>query len=60
MFYGRIVKSTIDNPYDKFIDQVPGLKDNTILQLLEAKISKKNIQLRTGSLELLRAAVNEL
>ena len=37
MFYGRIVKSTIDNPYDKFIEQYPGLKDNTILQLLEGE-----------------------
>jgi len=43
MFYGRIVKSTIDNPYDKFIDQVPGLKDNTILQLLEGENIKERI-----------------
>lgn len=43
MFYGRIVKSSIDNPYDKFIDQVPGLKDNTILQLLEGENIKEKI-----------------
>ncbi|MBK7432517.1 MAG: gliding motility protein GldN [Chitinophagaceae bacterium] len=43
MFYGRIVKSTIDNPYDKFIDQIPGLKDNMILQLLEGENIKEKI-----------------
>jgi len=43
MFYGRIVKSTIDNPYNKFIDQVPGLKDNGILQLLEGENIKERI-----------------
>ena len=43
MFYGRIVKSSIDNPYDKFIDQIPGLKDNGILQLLEGENIKERI-----------------
>jgi len=43
MFYGRIVKSTIDNPYDKFIDQIPGLKDSGILQLLEGENIKEKI-----------------
>ena len=43
MFYGRIVKSTIDNPYDKFIDQYPGLKDKNILQLLEGENIKEKI-----------------
>ena len=43
MFYGRIVKSTIDNPYDKFIDQFPGLKDKNILQLLEGENIKEKI-----------------
>lgn len=43
MFYGRIVKSTLDNPYNKFIDEVPGLKDNTILQLLEGENIKDKI-----------------
>lgn len=43
MFYGRIVKSTIDNPYNRFIDQIPGFKDNTILQLLEGENIKEKI-----------------
>ena len=43
MFYGRIVKSTIDNPYDRFIDQYPGLKDKGILQLLEGENIKEKI-----------------
>jgi len=43
MFYGRIVKSTIDNPYDRFIEQYPGLKDKGILQLLEGENIKEKI-----------------
>jgi gliding motility associated protien GldN len=43
MFYGRIVKSTIDNPYDKYIDQLGGFKDNNILQLLEGDNIKDKI-----------------
>ena len=43
MFYGRIIKSTIDNPYDRFIKQIPGLQDNTILQLLEGENIKEKI-----------------
>ena len=43
MFYGRIVKSTIDNPYDRFINQYPGLKDKGILQLLEGENIKEKI-----------------
>jgi gliding motility associated protien GldN len=43
MFYGRIIKSTIDNPYDKFIEQYPGLKDKGILQLLEGEDIKEKI-----------------
>lgn len=43
MFYGRIVKSSVDNPYDKFIDQIPGMKDNGILQLLEGENIKEKI-----------------
>jgi gliding motility associated protien GldN len=43
MFYGRIIKSTIDNPYDRFIDQYPGLKDKGILQLLEGENIKEKI-----------------
>lgn len=43
MFYGRIVKSTIDNPYDLAIKNYWGLKDNTILQLLEGENIKDKI-----------------
>ena len=43
MFYGRIIKSSIDNPYDRFIDQYPGLKDKGILQLLEGENIKEKI-----------------
>jgi len=43
MFYGRIIKSTIDNPYDRFIEQYPGLKDKGILQLLEGENIKDKI-----------------
>jgi gliding motility associated protien GldN len=43
MFYGRIVKSSIDNPYDKYIDQLGGFKDNNILQLLEGDNIKDKI-----------------
>jgi len=43
MFYGRIVKSTLDNPYDRYLDQMNGLKDNKILQLLEGENIKDRI-----------------
>lgn len=43
MFYGRIIKSTIDNPYDQFIRNTSGLKDNTILQLLEGENIREKI-----------------
>ena len=43
MFYGRIIKSTIDNPYDKFIKDYKGLQENTILQLLEGENIKDKI-----------------
>lgn len=43
MFYGRIVKSTMDNPYDMLLKNYPGLKDNTILQLLEGENIKEKI-----------------
>lgn len=43
MFYGRIIKSSIDNPYDRFIEQYPGLKDKPILQLLEGENIKEKI-----------------
>jgi len=43
MFYGRIIKSTIDNPYDRYIREYPGLKDKNILQLLEGENIKEKI-----------------
>ena len=43
MFYGRIIKSTIDNPYDLYIKNQKGLQDNTILQLLEGENIKEKI-----------------
>jgi len=43
MFYGRIYKSTINNPNNLELDQYPGLKDNKILQLLEGENIKETI-----------------
>ncbi|MEI9957141.1 MAG: gliding motility protein GldN [Ferruginibacter sp.] len=43
MFYGRIIKSTLDNPYDLPIKNYAGLKNNTILQLLEGENIKEKI-----------------
>ena len=37
MFYGRIIKSTLDNPWDLKLSEQTGLKDNRILQLLEGE-----------------------
>ena len=42
-FYGRIIKSTLDNPYDKALKDFGGLKDNPILQLLEGETIKDRI-----------------
>jgi gliding motility associated protien GldN len=43
MFYGRIVKSTIDNPYDLLIKNYTGIGDKPILQLLEGENIKEKI-----------------
>jgi hypothetical protein len=43
MFYGRIIKSTIDNPYDQFIKNYKGISENPILQLLEGETIKEKI-----------------
>ncbi|MDQ6902087.1 MAG: gliding motility protein GldN [Bacteroidota bacterium] len=43
MFYGRIIKSTLDNPFDQYLSQQQGLKDNRILQLLEGENIKDKI-----------------
>jgi len=37
MFYGRIIKSTLDNPFNQFLSEQQGFKDNRILQLLEGE-----------------------
>ncbi len=41
MFYGRIIKSTLDNPWDQYLSEQQGLKDNRILQLLEGENIKE-------------------
>ena len=43
MFYGRIIKSTIDNPQDKAIRYYNGITDKPILQLLEGENIKEKI-----------------
>ena len=43
MFYGRIVKSTIDNPRDMYIKNYKGMSENTILQLFEGENIKEKI-----------------
>ena len=43
MFYGRIIKSTIDNPYNLEIKNYKGLSENTILQLFEGENIKDKI-----------------
>lgn len=43
MFSGRIIKSTIDNPFDLPLSVTPGLKDNTVFQLLEGERIKEKI-----------------
>jgi len=43
MFYGRIIKSTIDNPYDLYIKNFKGLSENTVFQLLEGENIKEKI-----------------
>jgi len=43
MFSGRIIKSTIDNPFDLPISATPGLKERGVLQLLEGERIKEKI-----------------
>ncbi len=43
MFYGRIIKSTLDNPFDEYLSQQQGLKNSSILQLLEGENIKDKI-----------------
>lgn len=35
MFHGRIIKSTLDNPFDQYLNNQTGLKQSPILQLLQ-------------------------
>ncbi len=35
MFHGRIIKSTLNNPFDQFLSTQQGLKQSSILQLLQ-------------------------
>lgn len=43
MFSGRIIKSTLDNPFDLPISSIPGLKENGVFQLLEGERIKEKI-----------------
>jgi hypothetical protein len=43
MFYGRIIKSTIDNPSDQLIKNYKSFTGNGILQLLEGENIKEKI-----------------
>ena len=43
MFYGRIIKSTMDNPRDMFIRNYKGLTENPLLQLFEGENIKEKI-----------------
>jgi len=43
MFNGRIVKTTIDNPYDLFIKSYKGIQENQILQLYQGEEFKDQI-----------------
>jgi gliding motility associated protien GldN len=43
MFHGRIIKSTLDNPFDQYLSNQTGLKGNSILQLLQGEKIKNEI-----------------
>ncbi len=43
MFYGRIIKSTVDNPNDNYIKNIKGLTENPFMQLLEGENIKEKI-----------------
>ncbi|MEN9569463.1 MAG: gliding motility protein GldN [Bacteroidota bacterium] len=43
LFSGRIIKSTLDNPFDLPLSAVPGLKDSGVFQLLEGERIKEKI-----------------
>lgn len=43
MFSGRIIKSSMDNPYNLFLKETPGLTNNGVFQLLEGERIKEKI-----------------
>ncbi len=43
MFYGRIIKTTLDNPYNLNIANYKGFESNPILQLLEGENIKEKV-----------------
>ena len=43
MFYGRIIKSSMDNPKDQYIKNINGLSESGILQLFEGENIKEKI-----------------
>ncbi|MBK7734247.1 MAG: gliding motility protein GldN [Chitinophagaceae bacterium] len=43
MFYGRIIKTTLDNPYNLNIANYKGFETNPILQLLEGENIKEKV-----------------
>ncbi|MEO6818230.1 MAG: gliding motility protein GldN [Ginsengibacter sp.] len=43
MFYGRIVKSSMDNPYDQYLQNMQGLQDKSLRQLRAGEDIKNKI-----------------
>ncbi|MEO9022360.1 MAG: gliding motility protein GldN [Ginsengibacter sp.] len=43
MFHGRIIKSTMDNPFNEFLSNQTGLKQSSVLQLLQGEKIKNEI-----------------
>lgn len=42
-FHGRIIKSTLHNPFDLYLNEMPGLKGHPMRQLLKAREIKNEI-----------------
>jgi gliding motility associated protien GldN len=43
MFHGRIIKSTLNNPFDQYLNNQTGLKQSPILQLLQGEKIQNDI-----------------
>ena len=43
MFHGRIIKSTLNNPFDEYLKDEIGLKGQPLLQLLQGDKIKNEI-----------------